>query len=73
MPPFGHLFGLDTYMVPIFEDERKVTFNAGTHSEIIRMSMTEYLRHAYVIKVSSCAIPYTMKQEQYGELAFSNV
>ncbi len=73
MPPFGHLFGLDTYMIPVFEDQRKITFNAGTHSEIIRMSMTEYLRFAYVIEVSAGAIPYPMKQEDYRELLFSNV
>lgn len=73
MPPFGHLFGLDTYMVPVFESQRKIAFNAGTHSEIIRMPMHEYLRLAYVTEVDSCAIPYSLKQGQYNDLSLSHV
>lgn len=73
MPPFGHLYGLDTYMIPVFENQRKITFNAGTHSEIIRMSMHEYLRLAYVTEVDSCAIPYSLKQGQCTSSVFSHV
>ncbi|MFT7129642.1 MAG: Ala-tRNA(Pro) deacylase [Gammaproteobacteria bacterium] len=73
MPPFGHLYGLDTYMIPVFENQRKITFNAGTHSEIIRMSMYEYLRFAYVTEVDKCAIPFSLKHDQYDELLFKNV
>lgn len=52
MPPFGHLFGLQTYMVPVFERGEEIAFNAGSHSELIRMPLAEYLRLAYVTEVS---------------------
>ncbi|WP_101758948.1 aminoacyl-tRNA deacylase [Oceanicoccus sp. KOV_DT_Chl] len=51
MPPFGHLFGLDTYMVPVFDRQQEIAFNAGNHSELIRMPMTEYQRLAAVTEV----------------------
>ena len=51
MPPFGHLFGFQTFMVPVFEEGEEIAFNAGTHSEIIRMPLEEYLRLAHVTEV----------------------
>lgn len=57
MPPFGHLFGLPTYMVPVFEEGSEIAFNAGNHSEIIRMPLQEYLRLAHVIEVDAGVIP----------------
>jgi Ala-tRNA(Pro) deacylase len=53
MPPFGHLYGLQTYMVPVFEEGREIAFNAGSHSELIRMPLAEYLRLAYVNEISA--------------------
>lgn len=57
MPPFGHLFGLQTYMVPVFESGSEIAFNAGTHDEIIQMPLEEYLRLAYVIEVMAGVVP----------------
>ena len=57
MPPFGHLYGLQTYMVPVFDRNREIAFNAGTHSEIIRMPIGEYLRLAHVTEVVAGVIP----------------
>lgn len=41
-PPFGQLYG-----VPVYLDEDlptdEIVFNAGSHTETMRMSMTEYL------------------------------
>lgn len=52
MPPFGHLFGLQTYLVPLFDCDREIAFNAGTHRDLIRMPMSEYLGLAYAREVS---------------------
>lgn len=52
MPPFGHLFGFRTYLVPLFDESGEIAFSAGSHSEIIRMPMREYLQLAYVDEVS---------------------
>ena len=57
MPPFGHLYGFLTYMVPVFESCREIAFNAGTHSEIIRMPFYEYMRLAHVVEVPAGVIP----------------
>lgn len=56
MPPFGHLYGLQTLMAenfPLFGD---IAFNAGNHSEIIKMPLGEYLRLAFVTIVSDAVI-----------------
>lgn len=46
MPPFGNLYG-----VPVFVDERltaqdEIAFNAGTHTEAVRMPYAEFERLA---------------------------
>lgn len=57
IPPFGHLYGFQTYMAPVFEQSQEITFYGGTHSEIIYMPLEEYLRLAHVIKVADGVIP----------------
>lgn len=57
MPPFGHLFGLQTFMVPVFEEGREIAFNAGTHTELIRMPLEDYVRLAHVTEVADGIIP----------------
>src|SRR5690606_21159845 len=37
MPPFGNLFDMDVYVENALEDDERIAFNAGTHSEIMRM------------------------------------
>lgn len=71
MPPFGHLYGLDAFMIPVFKQSRMIAFNAGSHSEIIRMPMGEFLRLAYVTELDAGAIPPTIGQDKtviYGNL-----
>jgi Ala-tRNA(Pro) deacylase len=42
MPPFGNLYDLEVYVdEPLSQDER-IAFNAGTHSELIRMRYDDY-------------------------------
>ncbi len=57
MPPFGHLFGLQTFMVPVFDEYGEIAFNAGTHSELVRMPLQEYLRLAHVTEVAVGVTP----------------
>jgi Ala-tRNA(Pro) deacylase len=57
MPPFGHLYGVMTYMVPVFEEGEDIAFNAGTHTEIVTMPYAEYLRLAHVMEISSGIMP----------------
>ncbi|MBL4827273.1 MAG: YbaK/EbsC family protein [Spongiibacteraceae bacterium] len=61
MPPFGHLYGLQTYFVPMFEQGKDIAFNAGSHSELIRMPIDEYVRLASVTPILQGGIPRTLR------------
>ena len=44
MPPFGNLYGMDVYVaVPLTEDE-EIAFNAGSHTELIRLAYADFER-----------------------------
>jgi Ala-tRNA(Pro) deacylase len=44
MPPFGPLYGLKTYVTSNLAEEKEITFNAGTHTEVIKMAYDDYER-----------------------------
>lgn len=43
MPPFGELYGLDVYLADSLSHIDWVAFNAGTHDELLRLSMKDFL------------------------------
>lgn len=45
-PPFGHLYGLLTFMDRSLEDDEYIVFQAGTHEDSIRMSAEEFKKLA---------------------------
>jgi Ala-tRNA(Pro) deacylase len=42
MPPFGNLYGLDVYVDPALALDDEIVFNAGTHTELIRMRYVDF-------------------------------
>ena len=46
MPPFGHLYGVATRLDQSLTDSDSIVFEAGTHSDAIRMSFADYERVA---------------------------
>ncbi len=46
MPPFGHLYGLPVVLDRSLVKSRRIVFNAGSHTEAIRMSYDDYARIA---------------------------
>ena len=42
MPPFGNLYDMAVYLDDSLADDEEITFNAGSHSELIRMSYKDY-------------------------------
>jgi Ala-tRNA(Pro) deacylase len=44
MPPFGNLYGMDVFVAEELAEDTQISFNAGTHSELIRMSFADYER-----------------------------
>ena len=42
MPPMGNLFNIDTYVAATLVEDEQIAFNAGTHTELIKMNYTDY-------------------------------
>jgi Ala-tRNA(Pro) deacylase len=42
MPPFGNLYGMDTYVVSELAEDDEIAFNAGTHTELVRMRYRDF-------------------------------
>jgi len=43
MPPFGVLYDMTTYLEESMTANEKITFNAGTHTELVQMATSDYL------------------------------
>jgi len=44
MPPFGNLYGMDVYVSPELAAEQEIAFNAGSHTELIKMPYKDFER-----------------------------
>lgn len=44
MPPFGNLYGMEVYADDELDGEHDIIFNAGAHTELLRMSWEDYKR-----------------------------
>lgn len=42
-PPFGNLYGLPVFLSAAMADDVRITFNAGSHVDVIRMPFLEYV------------------------------
>lgn len=42
LPPFGNLYGLDVYVDPSLAADEEIAFNAGSHTELIRMKYDDF-------------------------------
>lgn len=43
MPPFGNLYNMPVYTSESLMKDKQITFNAGTHHEVITMNTTDYV------------------------------
>jgi Ala-tRNA(Pro) deacylase len=46
LPPFGELYGVTAYVDASLSEAAKIVFEAGTHSDAIRMRYADYERLA---------------------------
>jgi Ala-tRNA(Pro) deacylase len=55
MPPFGNLYGMKVFVADTLADDEEIAFNAGTHTEVIRLKYRdfEHLVQPRPIEVSS--------------------
>jgi len=44
MPPFGNLYGMEVYVAEPLTQNMEIAFNAGSHTELIRLSYADYER-----------------------------
>jgi len=54
MPPFGNLFGMDVYVAESLAEDEEIAFNAGTHTDLVKMSYADFawLTHPKVVSFS---------------------
>ena len=54
MPPFGNLYGMDVYVSEELEEDDDIAFNAGAHTELLRLSFDNYkkLVHPRITRLS---------------------
>lgn len=46
MPPFGNLYGLEVFADQSLALDREITFNAGTHRELVRLAWEDFAKLA---------------------------
>ncbi len=44
MPPFGNLYGLDVYVSDMLAKDEEIAFNAGSHTELIKLPYKDFER-----------------------------
>ncbi len=42
MPPFGNLYGIDVFVAESLSENDEIAFNAGSHTELIKMSFKDF-------------------------------
>jgi Ala-tRNA(Pro) deacylase len=55
MPPFGTLWGLTVFVDERLREDEQIAFNAGTHTELVKLSYADYerLENPVVAKLST--------------------
>jgi Ala-tRNA(Pro) deacylase len=55
MPPFGNLYGMDVFVAEELTADKEIAFNAGSHTELIRVSYKDFesLVHPRVVRLTS--------------------
>ncbi|CUT06546.1 aminoacyl-tRNA deacylase, partial [Candidatus Kryptonium thompsonii] len=44
MPPFGNLYDVPVYVDERFKANDEISFNGGTHNDVVKMKMADYVR-----------------------------
>jgi Ala-tRNA(Pro) deacylase len=54
MPPFGNLYDMDVYVSKSLTQDEEIAFNAGSHTELIRMAYQDFeqLVHPKVARIA---------------------
>ena len=44
MTPFGNFYDMPVYTASALSEDEEIVFNAGTHTDAIRMSYNDYIK-----------------------------
>jgi Ala-tRNA(Pro) deacylase len=44
MPPFGNLYGMEVFVAHSLAEDEDIAFNAGSHTELIRLAYSDFER-----------------------------
>lgn len=44
MPPFGNLYGMEVFVAESLSEDEEIAFNAGSHTELIRLAYKDFER-----------------------------
>jgi len=55
MPPFGNLYDMDVYVSKLLAEDEEIVFNAGSHTELIRLAYKDFER---LVKPKAARIAY---------------
>jgi Ala-tRNA(Pro) deacylase len=53
MPPFGNLYDMPTYVDTLLQEDDEIAFNAGTHTQIVRLAYDDYVK---LVRPKVCSI-----------------
>ncbi|MFQ5598307.1 MAG: aminoacyl-tRNA deacylase [Nitrospiria bacterium] len=56
MPPFGNLYGMEVYVAERLAEDEEIAFNAGSHTELIRLAYKDFKR-----LVNPKSVKFTLK------------
>lgn len=45
-PPFGNLYGVEMIAAPALWEDKEITFNAGTHTDVVTIKLEDWVRLA---------------------------
>ena len=56
MPPFGNLYDMDVFVAKKLTENDQIAFNAGTHTELVKMNYADYTKlvKPKIVKFSVC-------------------
>ena len=63
MPPFGNLYNLDVYVAGSLTNADQISFNAGTHTEVITMPYADFER---LVRPQVARFSFRRLREQKG-------
>src|SRR3974390_2660110 len=44
MPPFGNIYGMEVYAAASLSENEEIAFNAGSHTEVIKLAYADFAR-----------------------------